>query len=132
MAGKTGKALKPSPMLPQPLVSPRATCPFSGRQLEVVPVTTTVAGHPVTRYQVRGYGWVGTGLYQTPEQALWFFSHNEGLTPLYPNPFTAVKVRELEAPEPNEAADRVADAERAAEAIGDEMAGEFKDKKLST
>ena len=48
---------------------PRPLCPFSGDPLQYVEVTTTAAGHPVKRWQVRGSGWVSTKLFHSKAEA---------------------------------------------------------------
>lgn len=68
------KQSKPSG--PAPLTSPRTTCPFGGQELKAVELSTG-------DWQVRGRGWVSTKLFQTEEQALYYFSFNEGLPPAY-------------------------------------------------
>jgi len=60
----------------RPFAKPRKICPFSGKKLEVVELSTG-------DWQVRGQGWVSTRLFQTEEQAYYYFSHNEGLPPDY-------------------------------------------------
>ena len=68
------KQSKPSG--PVSLTAPRPTCPFSGQELKAVELSTG-------DWQVRGRGWVSTKLFQTEEQARYYFSFNEGLPPAY-------------------------------------------------
>lgn len=86
---------------PAGLAVPRAECPFSGNPLLYVPVTSLAAGHPVTKWQARGSGWVSTKLFDSREEAEWFFSHDRGIKPAFKSPYGRVEViGEREPPDP--------------------------------
>jgi len=83
------------------LPGPRKQCPFSGDELRIVSVATSAAGHPVKKFQVRGTGWVSTKLFDSREEAEWFFSHDHGVEPKMKNPYRRVEVvGEVEPPDP--------------------------------
>lgn len=102
---------------PKALSKPRSTCPFSGQPLQAVELSTG-------DWQVRGQGWVSAQLFQTEEQALYFFSHNEGKAPGYKTTQQRVQVKHDElAPDVKE--DSVTEGINQAVATGKRMADEF-------
>lgn len=72
--------------------TPRALCPFSGDPLVFAEVTTLAAGHKMPMIQVRGTGWVSTKLFDSRAEAEYFFSHDLGVAPSFPNPRKRVEV----------------------------------------
>lgn len=102
------------------LTGPRADCPFSGDPLQYVEVTTTAAGHPEKRWQVRGSGWVSTKLFNSRAEAEWFFSHDRGVQPIFKSPYAKIEVVGERRP-PDPAQGEVERAVADAKGIGDEM-----------
>ena len=113
---KNSEPAKPGPARAGMRV-PRPLCPFSGGPLQYVEVTTTAAGYPDKRWQVRGSGWVSTKLFHSKAEAEWFFSHDHGVPPAFPSPHARIEVvGERLPPDPAQA-----EAERAirdAESVG--------------
>ena len=93
------------------LEAPRALCPFSGEPLQFVRLSNG-------DWQVRGNGWVSTRLFPFKSQAEYFFSHELGVPPAFPNPLEVGDERKP--PDPAQA--EVEASLRAADKFGERAA----------
>lgn len=94
----------------KPLKKPRTTCFRSGKDLEIVQLSTG-------DWQVRGQGWVSTRLFQLKAQAEYWVSFSGGLPPDFPDPVKRVQVMGERAPTEDDVTPEVNAALRAGEEL---------------